>query len=409
MGNSPKLDILKRLLQNFWTGLSQYVTFKAIEAGVETEQAAHQENKDEETGRFPPSPPQPTIISRATFFAAVLFILFVVVVILKELASFLRPFFIAIFLYYIGAPVSRFLRQFRIPKFLTNFIPIFLILIAMLIISFIVGIHVDEITEKIPAYKGRLEARLSTFGTWLSNHLPMGGAEFKAAVQGQTISLRNVEVLLKTMVGNFIGFVSASIMVTFFLIFIYYEADNLPRRLKATFGERQADRIMAIGNWINRDIIRYLYIKGVASLLVALLSILVMLFFQMDLVFLWGTLIFFGNFIPYIGSIVAVLFPIVMSLVQYDTVSTPIILAMALIACQIVVGNYLEPRYAGRQLNVSPLVVLLSLAFWGWVWGIVGLLLSVPIMVAIKIVLEKIPSTYKIALMLSHKLDDRRY
>jgi len=119
---------------------------------------------------------------------------------------------------------------------------------------------------------------------------------------------------------------------------------------------------------------------------------------------MWGVLIFLFNFIPYIGSLVAVTLPIILSILKYaDEPWKPLLITLLLLLIQRVVDNFIEPRLTGRKLGLSPLIVLLSLAFWGWLWGIVGMILAVPLTVIAKIILENIPETKPLATLLSNE------
>ena len=131
------------------------------------------------------------------------------------------------------------------------------------------------------------------------------------------------------------------------------------------------------------------------------LSYLVLVTVGVDFAALWGMLIFLLNFIPTIGSILAVIPPILLSLVQFKGLTPFFIVMSSLISIQIIIGNILEPRLAGKSLNLSPLVILLSLVLWGKIWGIVGMFLCVPITVILNIVLANFESTKSIAIMLS--------
>ena len=120
-----------------------------------------------------------------------------------------------------------------------------------------------------------------------------------------------------------------------------------------------------------------------------------------DFALLWGTLVFILNFIPTIGSIVATVPPIAITFFQFGSIGKTIVVAILLIATQLIVGNILEPKIMGRGLKLSPMVVLLSLIFWGWIWGIPGMLLSVPLTAAIRIGMEQLDSTRTIAELIS--------
>jgi len=133
------------------------------------------------------------------------------------------------------------------------------------------------------------------------------------------------------------------------------------------------------------------------------MSYLVMWLFDLDFALFWAMLIFLLNFIPNIGSFIAVCFPLILSLVQYESYYPFFFLLIVLSSIQILMGNIIEPRFMGNRLNLSPLVIIMALGFWGTLWGIIGMLLCVPIMVIVNIILSKFPSTRPIAILLSEK------
>src|SRR5262249_33266702 len=154
---------------------------------------------------------------------------------------------------------------------------------------------------------------------------------------------------------------------------------------------------------INHSITRYLAVKTFGGTLAAVLSFMVLAAYGVDFVLFWAFLLVLLNYIPYLGSLVAVSLPIAQSFLQLDSFGTAIITAVLLVAIQQLVGNFLEPRMAGRQLGVSPLLILLSLSFWGIVWGVVGMILAVPLLVVIKAVLENIEATKPVATLMSNQ------
>jgi predicted PurR-regulated permease PerM len=129
----------------------------------------------------------------------------------------------------------------------------------------------------------------------------------------------------------------------------------------------------------------------------------VLLLFGVDYPIFWGIVAFLLNFIPYLGSWVAVALPVLLSLVQFESPWRAVILLLILLSIQNAIGYAIEPSIAGSRLNLSPLVIILSLAFWGTLWGIVGMILAVPLVVVIKSILENIPETRPLATMLSNE------
>jgi AI-2 transport protein TqsA len=117
---------------------------------------------------------------------------------------------------------------------------------------------------------------------------------------------------------------------------------------------------------------------------------------------IWGLLTFLLNFIPNIGSVIATILPLLIAFIQFDSVGTLFWLALLLSGVQMIIGNFIDPRVVGRSVNLSPLVVLCSLMFWGWLWGFIGMFLAVPISVIIKIVFENTRSLKFISILMSH-------
>ncbi len=152
---------------------------------------------------------------------------------------------------------------------------------------------------------------------------------------------------------------------------------------------------------ISASIQRYFVIKLFVSALTAGAAYAVMKFVGLDFAETWAILAMLLNFIPNVGSAVATILPAVVALVQFDTLGPFLIIVLGISAIQIIVGNFIEPQLMGRSLNLSPLVIILSLTFWAFVWGIVGMLLSVPIMVMVLIVCSHVPAWRPVAILLS--------
>ena len=122
--------------------------------------------------------------------------------------------------------------------------------------------------------------------------------------------------------------------------------------------------------------------------------------FGVDFPFIWGTLTVLLNFIPNIGSMIAVMPPVLLALVQFDGLARPVTLLAALTTIQVTIGNFLDPRWLGRSLSLSPLVVFVMMVFWGWVWGIVGIFLAVPLTILMKIAFEHIVPLRPLAVLM---------
>ena len=198
------------------------------------------------------------------------------------------------------------------------------------------------------------------------------------------------------------AFATLAGLTLLYLVFIIAERVSAHRRMQLAFGDAHGDNVVNIVESITQAISQYITVKTLVSIVAGVLSWLVLAAFDVPLAATWGILIFLLNYIPYIGSLIAIALPILLSFLELDWLRGTII-AVLLIAIQQVIGTFLEPKMAGQRLDVSPILIVLSLAFWGTVWGIVGAILAVPLLVSVKIILENIDATKPIATLISNK------
>ncbi|MDD3283035.1 MAG: AI-2E family transporter, partial [Candidatus Cloacimonetes bacterium] len=191
------------------------------------------------------------------------------------------------------------------------------------------------------------------------------------------------------------------ILIVIFLMFIVAQDGSLNRRLNKVLSEDDRMRTSnTLGN-IQLQIQRYLLTKTIISLCTAILGMVLMMLFKVDFVLVCGILLFVMNFIPNIGSIIASGIPILISFLQTGLDFKTITFGLLIIATQMLFGNVIEPKIHGERLNLSPIMVLVSLIFWGWVWGIVGMVLAVPITSAINIILIQLDEKNVISAIIS--------
>ncbi len=175
----------------------------------------------------------------------------------------------------------------------------------------------------------------------------------------------------------------------------------LTEKLKKAYPVKTGKRFIIVIEHITRQIGRYLVVKVIISSLTGFFVWMLLFFMGIDFPLVWGVLAFFLNFIPNIGSTVLVVFASIQALVQfYPSMGMFVAVLISMLAIQIVFGNILEPNIQGNSLNLSPVVILFCLIFWGWLWGIAGALLSVPITVIIKIVCENISFLKPVSIMI---------
>ncbi len=215
--------------------------------------------------------------------------------------------------------------------------------------------------------------------------------------------LKTARDLLRQAVGLFADFILEATVVGLYVVFLLAEATVFPRKVHAAFPAERADGILRAVDSINRGVFDYLTVKVKVNLLVAVPATLVMALFGVEGPAMWGVLTFFGRFIPYLGSIATCALPIALALLQFDALWWPIAFGVVLVGVHVVIEYAIEPVITGRALGLSPLVVLIALAFWSVVWGIVGMCLAVPLTVILKITLDHIAATRPFARMLAHE------
>jgi len=288
---------------------------------------------------------------------------------------------IAVFLAVICSPAVLWLRKHRVPMV----IAVLLVALAVLGIiggfAAVLGTSVNQFTEAIPRYQIRLNAFGGSLTTWLAAH---------------RINISHIDVfkmispgsMLAMLGGTLKGFVSAlsnTAIVLLILVFILLEIGDLPQRLRAAFGDRGADLVRY--ERMTSQVQKYLGIKTATSLLTGILIGTWLAILGVDFAVLWGVMAFLLNYVPNIGSIIAAVPAAVLALIQFGF-GRFLAVAIGYLVVNMVIGNVIEPPLMGRKLGLSTLVVFLSLVFWGWVWGPVGMVLSVPLTMVIKISLE---------------------
>jgi predicted PurR-regulated permease PerM len=211
---------------------------------------------------------------------------------------------------------------------------------------------------------------------------------------------------LRRLFGSLLSSIG-SIVVTFVVVCLYATFLLLERRnFEAKLANLSEDparvaRIRQVIGTINRRIGSYLALKTLVSLLLGVSSYVVMRLFGLEFAALWAVLITVLNFVPYVGSALGVVFPVLMTVVQFEDLGVVLTMLLSLTALQFAIGNFLDPYVMGNSLNLSPFAILVSLAVWSELWGVPGAFLAVPITAILTIILSEFPGTRPIAVLLS--------
>lgn len=324
---------------------------------------------------------------------------FVVVVAgMRAAESILVPFFLAAFLAIVFSPALNWLIAKKIPTVLSLVIVIVAILIIGMIVAAVVGSSITDFMDNLPMYQQRLQTMSGSFITWFEKH----GAKFSDESLVDSFNLGSVMNMVGKLLSGLGNMVANAFLIILTVIFLLLEASFLPEKLKAAFGDPDSG-FPRIKEWID-SVKRYMFIKTWISLLTGISVGLLLWIIGVDFPILWGMLAFILNFVPNIGSIIAAVPAVLLAFVQLGFIEA-VLAAAVFILVNTVYGNIVEPKFMGKGLGLSTLVVFISLVFWGWVLGPVGMLLSVPLTVTVKIALHASDETRWIAILLGPEIE----
>ena len=314
----------------------------------------------------------------------------------------LLPFVVALFLSNIFRPLVIWLRKQHVSMWIALLMVVVLVGAVLFGVSMVAISSVHSLVAGMPRYEARWNNTLLPGLERLLDDAP-------AAVQEQLRTLKWSNMVQVTSVvgiiyagaGGFVSILSGFGLILLFMLFILEGNGLFERKIRTAYPDR-ADEINAVIKRIDEKTERYFITVSLMNLVSGGISVAILSAFGLDLALLWGLITFLVCFIPTLGSIFAMALPILVAFLQFDNISTPIALALTLISVQFLWGSVISPRVMGSRLDLSPLLVLICLIFWGWVWGPWGMVLSVPITSMIKIALESIPETKSIAILASH-------
>ncbi|MFY9976518.1 MAG: AI-2E family transporter [Chromatiaceae bacterium] len=307
-------------------------------------------------------------------------------------APVLAPVLLAVFIAVVATPPLRWLQSHGWPKWLALVIVVFVLLDLGSILALLASGAIEGFRNSLPSYQERLVLLSQELAGWLeAAGVTTGEAMPSVFDPAQTIGV------LRRFLSSLGGLFAQGALVMLAVVFILLEAPGLPAKLKVAFDLDDAGkrRFRQVFEAINR----YMLIKSLTSLATAVLLFLWLRVLGVDFAVLWGILGFVLNFVPFVGSVLMTIPPTLLALVQID-LGTALLVALGSLTVNTVIGSILEPRIMGRGLGISTLAVFLSLLFWGWLLGSVGVFLSVPLTMALMVGLDASPYTRPLAVLL---------
>ncbi len=311
----------------------------------------------------------------------------------------LLPLVLAITIWFLIKAVRAFVAGIKVkgkifPLWIQNSL-VFIVIVSVLgLIGMLLTSSINKMTDAIPSYEKNVETIAASLNNMLGIDISDWLEEYSGNIDFSTI-LKNILTSISDLLGN-------AFLVVIYIVFLLLEESAFPGKLSAIFSRKESkEKTTELIKNLNNTINDYILVKTLISLITGILSYIALVIIGIDFAFFWAFLIFLLNYIPTVGSLIATIFPALAAILQIGD-ATPFFIVLGSVgAIQIIMGNIVEPRFMGNSLNISPLVVLLSLAFWGSIWGIIGMLLCVPLTVIMIKVFALFPKTRTISILLS--------
>jgi len=343
-------------------------------------------------------PPDPKALGgQVRTVCLVLIALCVVGATLYFLRPILTPLFIALFFFFLLKPVTSAVARWRIPYWIAYPVLTVLLVLALLVIGDVVQSSAHSFHKRWPEYQKRLVSVVDDYARLTGHADEDGRFDWEKQSLQELLNFSSGD-LIKQAATHTLDFTEVAVLAVFYLLFIFMEANKLPQRIDRALKPGAAERTRQVMKNIDDGIKGYLVVKTGISLGLGITTGLLCYFFGVDFWPLWALVMFLGNYITYVGSIVALVPPIVLAFLQLSPI-TATVFAGVFTGVRFLWIDYLEMRFSGKQLNISPLILLLSLAIFGLLWGVVGMVLAVPIVTATKIILFNFQSTRHLAIL----------
>lgn len=313
---------------------------------------------------------------------------------IKAASAIMVPFLLSIFIAIACSPLINFAQRYQVPRWASVTLVILLIIVFGFMLAGLVGQSLGEFKRNLPVY----EQQLSTQFVWVIDQLQRFNIYIDKSLVQSYIDPGVVMSIATNFLSGLGGVLSNVFLILLTVIFMLFEAESMPKRIHIALRD-PGMKLLHIDRFL-KSVNDYLGIKTLVSLMTGCLIGVWLWILGVDHVMLWAVLAFLLNFIPNIGSIIAAIPAVCIAFVELG-LGVAGLTALGFVAVNTVMGNVVEPRFLGRGLGLSTLVVFLSLIFWGWLLGTVGMLLSVPLTMIVKIAMESREETRWLAVLLS--------
>lgn len=284
----------------------------------------------------------------------------------------------------------------RLPDFVPRFIVLMIFVVNVVMIVVMITNNIEHIIGQLPIYQENLQVMVNRISTsWEIQTMPS-----LEKLTSDWLEKLDIQALAIATFGSITSVGSVLFMTFLYAAFLFTEVDSFRKKTITALGS-DADQALSVVAEVNQRIGQYLTIKTIINIVLAGVSFVIMLFIGIDSAIFWAVMIGLLNYIPYVGSAIGVAFPVLLALAQFGSVAWAFVAFVLLMAIQIIVGNFLEPKLIGKSVNLSSFVVLVALIFWTSLWGLPGAILAIPLTSVLLIILAASDGTRPIAIFLS--------
>ena len=335
--------------------------------------------------------------SIVTFIGVVLFL-----GVMKLCSSLFMPLVISLFIFILVSPVMDRLEKCHVPSIIAMILVILIVALICIIFVYLLFAMINMVLAKLPEDIYKVTAFDSYISTKLRDVFNASESEFPSVITLLNIDwVGQMKSVLTSISSTSLSILGDVAMIILYLMFLLMERATIISKISSAFPDSEGEAHQMIKN-IGHQISRYLSVKVLISAATGVLFYLTAIISGMDFPLVFGVLAFLLNFIPTIGSIVVTVGATFVAAVQFLPMwSKVFVIFFAFLVIQMILGNVIDPKLQGVRLNLSPLVILIMLSLWGYVWGIVGMFLAVPITSVIQLICANIPTMRPIAILLS--------
>ena len=326
---------------------------------------------------------------RTILFLMIFICCVIAMAVLKIASTVILPFTVAALLAFVFFPMIKGLDKIRCPRIVSILLVVIIIIAGLYLLGMVLFTSGRMVVTEMPNFENRFREIYS----WTAAVFSLPNDEeltFWQNLWGQEMIRNSVRDFTISSSNTFFRFLSSAVLVVLFIVFILLEAGFFKEKLMIAF-ENHIGNIEGMGNELISQVTRYLTAKFLISLANGIIFVVAFSFVGLEFAIVWGVIQFLLNFIPTLGSIAAGVIISLFALIQFWPDPAPIIIVVVIILAVNMMCNVLDPKIVGDHVGISPLVILISLSLWGYIWGFAGMVLAVPMTVIIKIVCENIP------------------